>query len=474
MGIADLAAPGILARLRPTLAAYDISVGPTLQRVGTVVPAGKRRECSISAYTVGAAAAVLSALAAGAAWPSVAEAQAAGQNYDTTVRSFAIGGRDWLRSQLVLHAVSVLGFQALLVNNRGAAVGAPSEVLHSRSYSNLTAGTNNKTVSVGRDGRVVASQSASPYLVSSVWNPGAGFGTPRVPAAAPFGTTVPTSIAVSPDGLKVAVGSSASPFLAVYGLNADGTWGSQWAVPGTLPNGAVQDIAWSPGSDVVIITTGTTPFLEAYAVTGSAFGAKFASATALTGSPQGMQAHPTTNWIAVATNGTVNYAYPFTSSAWGAQVTHTLPVTGSYDVAFSPSGARIVYGLLGASQPPEYVYDFNTSTGAITNQLASAVATLPNSPRTIGWIDDDLVIGTFASATATDRYLRRLGTYGTDGLTTGNPRRLGDLLVPAGAGAGALGTPVFSQFSLAAGELLVLSAPPPGVVVHVETREYLA
>lgn len=150
------------------------------------------------------------------------------------------------------------------------------------------------------------------------------------PPALPSG--VVNSIAISPSGRYVLIGTGITPFIHLYTL-VDGPQGpilgQRAANPATLPTGIVMCVAWAPNEDYVGCANTTTPFCAVYPfIPGTlAFGVKITNPGTL----------PAGNGTAIAwTKGgdaivvgcaTTPFiiSYPFASGTFGTA--HTAPVT---------------------------------------------------------------------------------------------------------------------------------------------------
>jgi hypothetical protein len=391
MGLADLLAPGTnkntadsLARLKPSVYTIDHAVPMSRVPIGTVVPAGSRRLVEVSAWSSSATVAGSLALSAvkESAWPLTGVALGTPQSCsDTTVRNVACGSHDLLNHPAILFGSTANGMACWSPALQSTASASPLQISASASTGTASGG---RKVSVGPDGRVIQVADATPHVYSSMWSP-LGWSTPVSPAS-PFGASI-TDVCISPDGLKVALTSGTSPYLKVYALNADGSWGSAWSNPASLPTVTPTFVGWGRNSDFVVVAgTGASPYLEAWPVTGSAFGTKMTAPTAPASGPNCFDVCMAGDYVAVGLSSTTAYIYPLSASGWGSRTVLTLPYTSPYAVAFSRDGLMIGWGYLTSATPYLTIATFNPSTGAVGSYVNSGPNTFTNTPCALTWI----------------------------------------------------------------------------------------
>lgn len=110
------------------------------------------------------------------------------------------------------------------------------------------------------------------------WPWSSGFGTKYSnPASVPTGGF---AVRFDPSGAYIAVSNnSASPWQAVYNFSSG--FGSKYADPGTTPGGATYGTAWTPSSNAILYTAGSSPYVFAYPWSGSGYGTKYANPATL-------------------------------------------------------------------------------------------------------------------------------------------------------------------------------------------------
>jgi len=90
----------------------------------------------------------------------------------------------------------------------------------------------------------------------------------------------PNTLAFSPNGNFVAVGSTHSPFLQVYGLDTGG-WDEKEDDPSEAAHGMVKGVCFSDDNSVLFVGGTEDPGIEAYAWSASGFGSKYSDAADL-------------------------------------------------------------------------------------------------------------------------------------------------------------------------------------------------
>jgi hypothetical protein len=181
----------------------------------------------------------------------------------------------------------------------------------------------------------------------------------------------PVKVAVSPDGTRLACTQQTSPYISVWNLNSDGTFGSKWSDPASLPTATPSvggDCVWSNDSKALIIGESASPYIEAYNCTaGNAFGAKYSNPGTLpTGANSGIVYNPVANFVAGNFGTTEVAAYAFSSSTgFGAKTTASGGgASQRFCPNFTPDGLKLVTIDSGSSYPN--LWPFNTSTGAFS------------------------------------------------------------------------------------------------------------
>ena len=228
---------------------------------------------------------------------------------------------------------------------------------------------------------VALGHDTSPFISAYTWTNASGFGTKYAnPLTLPNGAGY--SVAFSPSNNAIAMAQSGINFLNVYSWSSSG-FGAKFADPATLPSQGGQSTAFSPSGDAVAIAQFGSPFIGVYPWSVSGFGVRYTNPVTLPGGiGNGVAFSPTGNAIAIShSSSPFVTAYPWNSSTgYGTKYIDptTLPSGTGFGVAFSPAGdaIAIAHGL----SPYITAYPFNSITGFGTKY--SNPATLPASDGT--------------------------------------------------------------------------------------------
>lgn len=258
----------------------------------------------------------------------------------------------------------------------------------------------------------------SPYIHAHEWRDNAGFGPKYADPANVATLSAARQCDVSPNSNVVIVGGDASPYIAAYEFNVQGTgFGNRYANPSVLPNGqcyalrfnragnaiaygqvpggstksifvyrwndstgfgtkytdlaaspsqAVTDIDFSRNDDAIAMTFGATPYVRAFAwdnTTG--FGSvRSGPSTLPPGACFSVKFNTANNCVAVGTQlSPYIHVYAWTSAGFGTKFTNsgTLPTSVVQDLDFAPDDGSLVVGF--ASSPYIAAYKWNNSTG---------------------------------------------------------------------------------------------------------------
>jgi WD40 repeat protein len=230
-------------------------------------------------------------------------------------------------------------------------------------------------VSIGASGNTSGDNRG--YLANFNWTFNTGFGTKLSSPIADMSQGI-YSVKFSPDGTRLAVAHSSSPFLTVYGRDkSTNTLTAKRANPATLPPININSVEFSPSGDTIAVAHTDAPRITAYSWNGD-FGTKFADPIQLYQAP-GIQLKfsPDGNYLAfvVFDNSPIS-VYPWSSSTgFGTRISSTpIPVNAtSRSLTFSPSGNVIIQGF---SLSP-FVYAYPWSSAGFGTRFAN-----PSSPPT--------------------------------------------------------------------------------------------
>lgn len=133
-------------------------------------------------------------------------------------------------------------------------------------------------------------------------------------------------VAYHPDGTKLFVASTTTPFIQCFALDRNTPNGTNFANPGTLPTGSGNCVAVSPRGGSVVIGHATTPFMSGYPIQTNAFGGKYANPSTLPAAQvSGISFAKTGNYVAV-----VYASTPFLT-------VYSFSESGGFGTALSPS-----------------------------------------------------------------------------------------------------------------------------------------
>jgi hypothetical protein len=235
---------------------------------------------------------------------------------------------------------------------------------------------------------VIATHATSPFITAYEWDKDTGWG-----AKIADPSTLPPSTAI---GLEtnstqqtgttshladiVFVAHGSSPFISAYHFSRSG-WGTKVANPATLIGSTGYAVSFHPTGQAVAVTTGSTPYLHAYAWnnTTKAWGTKYANPSAgLNGLTNDVHFKPTStaasgHVAACMGNSPRILVWPFTiSGGFGTKVGNpsSVPNSTMNKVRFQFNGGKIA----GVTQTTPYifVYPFTTSFGTVLANPATA------------------------------------------------------------------------------------------------------
>lgn len=231
--------------------------------------------------------------------------------------------------------------------------------------------------------------------------------SPLAPTAA---VAAVTSTAIAPDGLSVAYTSGTSPFVQLFAVSTKtGTPMTVAPNPGTLPTGAGQCSAWHPTATHLAVGHATSPFLSVYPVNAEnsfGFGTKLTNPATLPAAQVNAVAFsPLGDFLTVASQTTPfiqTYLFDKNAVSVGTIVLDppTLPAGGPAQggkaVAWRPQGDYIAMGM--SVSPYLYVVPFDRNTASYS--LPLLIGTPPGAAVTsVQWTPDGefLLVGTSVS-----------------------------------------------------------------------------
>ena len=202
-------------------------------------------------------------------------------------------------------------------------------------------------------------------------------------SAASFTTGGINGLAFSPDGTKLAIAHSTTPFVTI--LNT-----STWAAlsnPATLPASTGWGVAWSPDGSKLAVAHSTSPFMTVY---NTSDWSKMANPASLpTDIGNAVAFSPDNSKIALAMASAPWIRVFNASDLSNASVVPSVSSAGSANtIAYSPDGTRLAVGITSAP----YLKIYNTADGS-----EQSVPTLGGQVYSVSWVhDDELLIGSSA------------------------------------------------------------------------------
>jgi hypothetical protein len=291
---------------------------------------------------------------------------------------------------------------ALLISGRTVFPYTIPNTAMTQSYAQAQAAARGGQVKFSPDGRWMLSG-------NSTFQPGYFFevvGSSLVRTTAQP-TQNPQGISWTNDSRFVAMGWSASPFMAVY-ERTNGTF-TKLTDPVTLPPGNCNGTAWSPDSRYIAIASSISPYFRIYRRDVGAtplFESASTIGTAVTGSANGVAWTNDGAYVAVAHNTSPFVSFYSVSGLTGNVATltltkladpATLPAGNGQKVAWSPDGTLLAVGH--ANSPYVSIYQRSGSTLTKLPNLPSLLVG-PTTVYSITWSMDGkyLLIGSDGSA----------------------------------------------------------------------------
>lgn len=165
-------------------------------------------------------------------------------------------------------------------------------------------GSTNTAVSWAPDSQYVAitNSGGSVGVFQRFGTGGSSFSSSAAPTLPALHSFNAGNMAFSPDGQVLAVGVTATPFIALFTFSG----GSFAAIPNpsTLPGATVTSVAWSPNSAYLAVGLVSAPYLIIYRRSGTTFTAMTAPSNPLASEVNDMSWSPDNQFLAAATTST--------------------------------------------------------------------------------------------------------------------------------------------------------------------------
>lgn len=222
----------------------------------------------------------------------------------------------------------------------------------------------------------------------------------RPPVDTPPGSRASSSrnVAWRPDGSKIAIGLTSSPYLALYDWNAGDP--IKLADPATLPAGQVRGVVWSPDGRYLAVAHDTSPYVTIYDWnTGTPV--KIANpATLPTGNGQDVDWQGTGRYLVVAhwTTPYVTIYDWFTGSPVKLANPGTLPASQASCVSVSPDGRWIAVGH--GTSPYLTIYDMQSG---VPTKITDPVSLPTSTVSACAWSPDSRYLAVNYGSSGTPR-----------------------------------------------------------------------
>jgi len=245
--------------------------------------------------------------------------------------------------------------------------------------------------------------SRSEYPALAELFPSAPFDAP-IRLADPASPGAGATPAISPDGNYLAVGITASPFLAIYKRSGEAF--VRLPNPTTLPPSRVLGLSWSPDSTYLSAQHNSSPFVSFYKRTGDTL-AKLANPATLPASMDyGANAFSPDGALVVvraSSSGYTTYLYARTGDT--LTFAQSLGTAGyALSAAWSPDGSYLAIGSSGSS----YNLEIFKRVGNTLTRIALFTA-LSTAPHGLAWSGDGSVLYMAGTAAPYLFTYRRIG-----------------------------------------------------------------
>lgn len=248
-----------------------------------------------------------------------------------------------------------------------------------------------------------ATLSVSPFAEAYAFTSGVGYGS-KYPNMATLPESSAQSLHWAPDGNDVAVGTSAATTATrgIYAYAWSSGWGSKYSDPsGIKPGGRLR---FGNTNSYLFTTETTSPFLAAYSWgSGAGFGPispKFTDPAAAAQSSTSIPAINSNDTVVIVGQATTPYvkAYAFSGSGWGTAFSepstkYTTAATGSPNqIEFSPNDDYVAISHTGnVGEFNSAIYTWSSGWGTL---LSDPVTVTTGSYQGINWIGSSFVIVT--------------------------------------------------------------------------------
>lgn len=218
---------------------------------------------------------------------------------------------------------------------------------------------------------VVMNYGTSPYINAYPWFSPTGFGTKfsnpsTLPPSGPY-TNIPDTVAFSPRNDAVAISSGSPPYINAYAWSSAG-FGTKYSNPSVIPTIGASGISFSPAADAIVMGGGFSPYISAYQWSSSTgFGTKYSDpATLPTNFVYIAKFSPSGKYIAVTQANTAPLLAIYEwSSSTGFGSKYSIPSLAGQNAvlstAFTPD-ENYVFGSADSTAPYVFYCSFTRSS----------------------------------------------------------------------------------------------------------------
>jgi len=205
------------------------------------------------------------------------------------------------------------------------------------------------------------------------WSQASGFGSKYSNGPALNSAGFSTGVTLNGDSTQVAFSQGATPVISLFPWSSVTGFGTKYANPASLPpfGNNLESISFNPVTNDVAIGSTATPFIAAYPVTSSGFGTKYSNPSSPVAGPAfGIRFSPAGTELAVGNNSTPNSLKVYQwSSGFGSLYSSPSILQVVQSVDWSSTGTEIAAAI--PSTPPyTRAYPW-TSAGGFGSAYAS-------------------------------------------------------------------------------------------------------
>lgn len=230
---------------------------------------------------------------------------------------------------------------------------------------------------------ILTSNALNPsYPQAWAWSQASGFGTKYSNGPALNSAGFSTGLALNGDNTQVAFSQGATPVISLFPWSSASGFGTKYANPATLPpfGNNANSISFNPITNDVAIGSTASPFIAAYAVSSSGFGTKYSNPSSPIGSTTyAVRFSPVGTEIAVGNNSSPATLKVYQwSSGFGSLYTSPSILQTVESVSWSSTGTEIA-GSISTTLPYTRVYPWTSGGFGSAYSSPLTVLSSPNS-----------------------------------------------------------------------------------------------